>query len=311
MSEQATQATPTDDPGSFAADTRRHRQVLNDLVDMGDGFARLLHGQATQAAQQATASSPQAGACSTPQPADAQPAPSPAPAALASLAAAFDQVARAVRRCILLAQALDKPAQPARDPARERAAARKRILREVEDLIQRPHHDTERDCDGPGAEALRVELHERLDAPDLDDDIASRPVADIIKDIRRDLGLGALPGTRPFQRRTPADVAQLCTRAAAPSAAHRPGPGPGPGPGPHSLGGGDTHSSSDPQPGKPATTLRVQPGAVHAGPVLAGPVYAGSVHAGGILPKNPAGTVAMVLRHPARIKERWPPPSEG
>ena len=37
----------------------------------------------------------------------------------------------------------------------------------------------------------------------------------IIADICRDLGLGAMPGTHPWMRRRPADVAALFARAAA------------------------------------------------------------------------------------------------
>ena len=201
MSAQATQPAHTE-PGTQAADPHGHREVLNGLITIGADFARLLHAQAV--AQAAPAAGQQA-----PIPA---PQPTPAPGALVSLAAAFDHIARAVRRCIALAQSLDKPAP---NSARHRAAARKRIIRAVEDLIQRPSDDAGRDTDSP--ETLRAELHERMDAPDLDDDLRDRPTADIIQEICRDLGLAAQPGTRPFKRRTPADIAQLNARAAAPS----------------------------------------------------------------------------------------------
>lgn len=46
---------------------------------------------------------------------------------------------------------------------------------------------------------------DRLDAPDLEDDITTRPVADITE-ICRDLGRDALPGTHPWTRRTPNDI---------------------------------------------------------------------------------------------------------
>ena len=61
--------------------------------------------------------------------------------------------------------------------------ARKRILREVEDAIQR----TEK---SPNQDSLNAEFLDRLDAPDLIDDIATRPIPEIIADICRDLGLG-------------------------------------------------------------------------------------------------------------------------
>ncbi len=89
----------------------------------------------------------------------------------------------------------------------DRTAARKRIIRDVEDTIQRKTKDDE-------AERLHAELLERLDAPDLDDDIDHRPVAEIIEDICRDLGIANYPGAHPWKRRTPADIAILADRAA-------------------------------------------------------------------------------------------------
>jgi len=306
MSASTTQATPQNDPGPHAAGTRGHGAALDNLISMGTGIARLLHDQAhAQAAQQAAAqpqqqSTPQAQTQAT----AAQPAPAPGPAkapapaaSLQDLAAAFDSISRTVRRCILLAQSLDTPKPPARHPApdrtADRTAARTRILRAVEDTLGRQDYDDSyRVCDP--TEALHAELLDRMDAPDLDRDIESRPIDDIIKDILRDLGLAALPGTRPWKRRTPADIAELCARAAAPS---RPA-----GSIPHdpSPGRQDDHSAvarqaPDPQPdqrepGHPADTLP-QPGPIHSGPGL---------------PKDPAEAVAFVLRHAA--DPRWRPP---
>jgi hypothetical protein len=206
-------APAQDTPAQDAADAHYYRHALHDLIDMGTDLARLLHQQATaQAAQQTTA-----------QAAPQHPAPQPAPDAhtpdaLVSIAAAFDRIARAVRRSIALARSLADPIPTARDPAQHRAAARKRILREVEDTIQRtaPGSDAA-DLDDASADALTAELHDRLDAPDLDDDISHRPVADIITEICRDLGLAALSGAHPWKRRTPNDLEQLRARAAAPS----------------------------------------------------------------------------------------------
>jgi len=294
MSVQATQATPQDDPGPQAANAPYYRGVLHGMIDRGADLVRLLHEQATaQAMQQATVHAQQAAALAQ-QATDVQPASAPAPSAtpgaLNKTAAAFDQIARAVRRCIALAQSLDEPAHT---PAPDRTAARTRILRAVEDTLGRQDYDDSyRVCDP--TEALHAELLDRMDAPDLDRDIESRPIDDIIKDILRDLGLAALPGTRPWKRRTPADIAELCARAAAPS---RPA-----GSIPHdpSPGRQDDHSAvarqaPDPQPdqrelGHPADTLP-QPGPIHSGPGL---------------PKDPAEAVAFVLRHAA--DPRWRPP---
>ncbi len=206
MSTQPTQAIHPDDPGQRAADAQYYRQVLHGFIDIGADLARLLHQQATAPAQ-----APLHGT-------EPQPTPPPAQDALITITAAFDRTARAVRRCIALAQNLNEPVQPANDPARHRAAARRRIIREVEDAIARTAHE------GDHAERLNAELRDRLDAPDLDDDLTTRPATEIITEIRRDLGLASLPGDHPWKRRTPADITQLCARAAAPT--RHPGAGP-------------------------------------------------------------------------------------
>ncbi len=272
MSPQPTQAIPQADPGHQAADAQYYRQVLHGLIDIGADLARLLHQQATPPAQ-----APQQGR-------DPQPTPPPAEDALPTITAAFDRIARAVRRCIALARSLTEPAQPANDPARHRAAARKRIIREVEDAIGRTVNEGDR------ADRLNAELHDRLDAPDLDDEIINGPIADIITQIRRDLGLASLPGDLSWKRRTPEDIRQLCARAAAPTPARQPGAGPQ---GPRH----DTvQRSPDPQLATRAVTPRAQPGFIHAGH---GP------------PDDPAGAVATILRHSTRTHGWWRPPPES
>ncbi len=297
MSAHETQAEPTQDPGQPGADPQFYRHVLHGLINTGAAFTHLLLEQATAQAQAGQAQAAQ------PQPAQQRPEPHPAPApSLPDLSAAFDQVARTVRRCIMLAQSLDTPKPPARtltpDRTADRTAARKRILRAVEDTLGRQaYDDSYRVCDP--TEVLHAELLDRMDAPDLDRDIESRPIDDIIKDILRDLGLAALPGTRPWKRRTPADIAELNARAAAPSCPagstpHEPGPGPQP-PSP-----GAAQHSPDPQPdqrepGEPATP-RAHPGPVHP------------THPRPGLPKDPAEAIAFVLRHAA--DPRWRPPED-
>jgi len=305
MSASATPATPQNDPGPHAADTRGHGAALDGLISMGTSIARLLHAQAhAQAAQQAAASAPQAtDAHPAPQAAAAQPTPAPTPAAsLQGLAAAFDAIARTVRRCIMLAQSLDTPKQPARTPAPNhaaaRTAARKHILRAVEDTLQRQDYDDGyRDCDP--TEALHAELLDRMDAPDLDAEIANRPIDDIIKDILRDLGLAALPGTRPWKRRTPSDIEQLNARAAAPS---RPAGTPPREPGPQASSPGAAQHSPDPQPDQR------EPGEP-ADPAAASRAQSGPTHPRPGLPKDPAEAVAFILRHAA--DPRWRPPPSG
>ncbi len=285
MSAPTNQAAPQDDPGHRAADPHDYAEVLHELITMGTDLARLLHKQATAQAQAAQ---------QDPRP---QPAPVPAPCApipdtLATTVAAFNCTVRAVRRGILLAHSLARPVPPAPDPARHRADARKRILREVEDTIQRPGSDGR---SGPALhaslqESLRAELRDRLDAPDLDDDITGRPVADIITEIRRDLGLDAFPGTHPFKRRTPEDIRQLCARAAAPSAARPPGAGLQFEP--QDPRRGATQRVPDPQPDNPTDAPRTRPAPADAGRDL---------------PEDPAEAIAIILRHHAQA-QRHPPP---
>ena len=91
-------------------------------------------------------------------------------------------------------------------------AARKQIIRDIEDTIHREAHGRKAE-----AEALHAELYERLDTLDLDDDIDTMPIADIIAAIRRDLGIDPHINSRgisPWKRRRPADVRALCARAA-------------------------------------------------------------------------------------------------
>ncbi len=99
------------DPGPHAAETQLSRQALHDLIDIGADLARQLHAQAIAQAAQQTKPKPVRLVTETP------PAPPPEPDALIKTAEAFDRVAGAVRRCIMLAQSLNQPVQPARDPA--------------------------------------------------------------------------------------------------------------------------------------------------------------------------------------------------
>jgi len=302
MSAQPTPANLHPEPGQHAPsqhaeDAQYYRHVLHDLIDMGAGLARLLHQQASAQAQAA------------PQEPGLQPASPPAPDALTpdtliSIAAAFDRIARAVRRSIALARSLADPVPPASDPAQRRAAARKRVLREVEDLIQRTaaasghaafngSNADAADADGTddaSAEALTAELHDRLDAPDLDEDISHLPVADIITEICRDLGLAALPGAHPWKRRTPKDLEQLCARAAAPSRARLPGTGP-------PVPATPQRARTSPVPPRPAAIPRVT----------------GPTHAGSGPPDDPADTpagIATIPRHPMHLPGQWRPPPE-
>ena len=195
-----------------------YRRVLHDLIDLGLDLARQVHAASPHPAPSAAAA-PETAAPERDE-AGVKAAPSPT---LEQTTVAFDRIARAVRRTILLAQSLPieslgslPAAQPPGTPreAAARAAARQKIIRSVEDTIYA-------DASPANAEALHAELRDRLDRPELEDDIRSRPVDEIIAEIRRDLGLefANIPGLRLWKRRTPAEIAILHARAAAPPGA--------------------------------------------------------------------------------------------
>ena len=131
-------------------------------------------------------------------------------------AEAFERVSRATRRTILVARHVAQQIahraaehQLAPSPAQRRTTARARLIREVEDTIQTKARPSE-------ADALRAELIDRLDAPELEADLINRPTADLIAEFLRDLGLAHPPGVRAIGRRTPSDIARLNLLAALP-----------------------------------------------------------------------------------------------
>ncbi len=189
-------ADQADQADQQAEDALYYRRVLHELIDMGIDLARAVHQHATAQAD------------------PAEPADGPDATAALDAAAAFDRISRAVRRTVALARKVAEPLPPraATGSSRDRAAARRRIIREVEDVIQRT-------VSGAEAEALGAELSERLDAPDLEDEIDGRPVAEVIADICRDLGIAVTLGAHPWQRRTPRDIEALCASATQPRAA--------------------------------------------------------------------------------------------
>ena len=183
-------------------------EALRRLIAIGMALADAI---STHAVPHAIASDSNAIHSTTPDSDAPDSATHPAPPEHRDLA--FERVALAVRRTILLkrhiiegatADASHKP-KPKLDD-NQRTAARTRVIRDVEDAVSLQHGRSEH------AETLRLELVERLDAPDFDADLAARPVADIIQDLRRDLGLA---GAR-FCRRTPEIAAALAALAAAP-----------------------------------------------------------------------------------------------
>ena len=191
---------PPSTPNQQAADTEHLRTLLLDLADLGATLARQVHTQAmAQAAIIPEANAPEATRDAT-------------AARTATLTAAFDRAVRCVRRTALLIQHLHAPEPRAEAGARTRA--RTRILRTCEHAIDRAVHNGHA---GRDPAAIRRELLERLDEPGLDDDLAHRPLPEIIAELCDDLGLaGPIPFTCPPRRRTPNEVRALRAEAAAP-----------------------------------------------------------------------------------------------
>ena len=185
-------AEPTTAPEQRAENAQTYLRVLHRLIELGASLAERIQLQPVNHAEETAAGIE----------------PSADPATATSLA--FDRTVRGVRRSILLAQRIQDPPPPraAADPAQHRSLVRQRILRVVEDEI----HEKFR---GEAADALCQELLERLESPELEDEIDTRPADEIIIDIRHDLDTAGLPGYhQPWKRRTPEDVADLHARAA-------------------------------------------------------------------------------------------------
>ena len=164
------QSTPT--PPS------RHLAAIDVLMDTGTAFARRLHKEVDIVAAEN----------------------------LPALARAFERIATAVRRTILLDEHLAKPA-PIKSQSARRTQIRKTIIRRVEFVINK-------EVEPADAAALRVELIDRLDTPDADQDIDFRPGADIVQEILDDMGIGRLPFQSERPRRTPEDIEILNAKAA-------------------------------------------------------------------------------------------------
>ena len=173
--------------------THPHQSEIQILLDTGVAFARRLHKEVDIVAAEN----------------------------LPALARAFERIATAVRRTILLSEHLAKPAAIKSQSAR-RTQIRKTIIRRVEFVINK-------EVEPPDAAALRVELIDRLDTPESDQDIDFRPSADIVQEILDDMGIGRLPFQSERPRRTPEDIQILNARAArrppephTPQTSHRP-----------------------------------------------------------------------------------------
>ncbi len=100
---------------------------------------------------------------------------------------AFNQVSRAIRRTVMLAERLDQGWATRRRADDRHEMAKRQIARGVEDAIERAGvGEAGREAQGDRAEQLTDALAERLDAMD---DIGSRPAEEVIAEICRDLGV--------------------------------------------------------------------------------------------------------------------------
>ena len=182
------------------------RDVLHELIEIGRDHARDVHRESQ----------------TRPQPTH------PRAKTLTAIdyANAHERLSRGIRRDILLARKLAEPIAARRTAAERRDSDRREIIRAVEDKIHRHAGAYE-------SGALQAEFYERLDSLDREIEIDRRPIADVIIQICRDLGLENTPATAPWKRRTPRDLAILNARAARPNPAppipqHRTSTGPAP-----------------------------------------------------------------------------------
>ncbi len=170
---------PAQPSAHLDADLEQDLALLREIAEIGTDLARILHRQVQAKAKPADREDP---------------------------SAAFERIARAVRRTIHLRQHLR---QNSLARTTQRTATRAQIIRQVENTIDRETRDP------ATAESLKVELLERLETPEFEHDIQTRPTADIVAETLSDLGLRHLPGT-PRERRTTDTLRTLYAQAAKP-----------------------------------------------------------------------------------------------
>ncbi len=172
------QITPPSSPD--AADAY-YGAILQELVEIGAGLARQLKDTAAKHPE-------------------------------ADHTIAFDRVARTIRRTIALARHIATSPRKARMAPAERAKAREKIIRTIEDAIEVKGRHTK----GFDNQAYFEELNERLLDDQLEQDLLTRPIDDIIEEIARDLNVNAQERSWRHKRRTPTTLAALRHRAALP-----------------------------------------------------------------------------------------------
>ncbi|MGI4955024.1 MAG: hypothetical protein ACRYGM_24730 [Janthinobacterium lividum] len=245
-------SSPSPAPGPTEDDAAFYRAALHDMIGLAADLARRIHAAAIAAPAIPLPGSP---APRSPA-ADGPAANSPPALSLEQASIALDRTARIVRRCVLLAQRLHQP-QPAcaptpapEDAEQARTAARAKIIRGVEDAIHRATRDA------PARQpALAAELSERLDHPEFADDLVTRPVAELIEEIARDLGIAMQGRSFVWCRRTPADLADLAARARGPARAPGSAPGQAQAPAP-----GQAQARPPAEPGPLPQTAGERPG---------------------------------------------------
>ena len=144
--------------GTAAEWNMRRRRRLDELAEIGTDLARMLRQQAN-AAQWLGTEGP----------------------------VMFERLARAVRQTTALEAKFEtdhqkRERQSAADIQQTRKRQKRQVRRRVEAAIKS-------DADPSNAERLRLDLHERLDDPDIEAEFGNRSIGEIVAAICQDLGL--------------------------------------------------------------------------------------------------------------------------
>lgn len=108
----------------------------------------------------------------------------------ADLGLVFSRIARAVRQTLALEARLDAEGQAGAVSAVQagRAAAERKRVKQVKERIRRCVEDAIRaETDGSDTESLLLDLEERLEDPDIEDELGNRPIGVVVAGICADL----------------------------------------------------------------------------------------------------------------------------
>ena len=157
--------------------TARHLRMLAELGDIGMELARDLRPSAPDADR--------AGAGQNADPGVEQ---------RVDAALAYTRVARAVRQTVALAarltaEARERGRQDVLDEAVRSAAERRRTKQKTERIRKLVEDAIASEADTGDAEGLRLDLDERLDDPEIEDELGRRPIGVVVLRICRDLGV--------------------------------------------------------------------------------------------------------------------------